>query len=218
MFPPAKDPKPAPDVHDDDLENDVQYTARTLPSPVASTRTTPVAGTPPPEGAETPKDTSTLRSDFQRKREERLRAQQAEQAATTGHSGWRAELGAYRQTLEDDVSPDTDLCEWWQDHAHLYPTVACMALDFIPAQASSVSAEFLFSGSSQTADDRRARLSAQIFEELQISKDQWKRNVVDYARQNQLQVGMHLPEMIEFEDLAAEEEREAELDKALGLQ
>lgn len=61
-------------------------------------------------------------------------------------------------------------------------------------------------------------MSAQIFEELQISKDQWKRNVVDYARANQMAVGLHLPEMIEFEDLAAEEEREAELDKALGLQ
>lgn len=61
-------------------------------------------------------------------------------------------------------------------------------------------------------------MSAQIFEELQISKDQWKRDVVDYARLNQMHVEYHLPEMTDFEDLAAEEEREADLDKVLGIQ
>lgn len=91
-----------------------------------------------------------------------------------------------------------------------------MAIDFIPAQASSISAKFLFSGSSRTADDQRARLSAQIFKELQISKDQWKQNVVDYAKLNQKHVEEHL-EMTSFYNLVAEDEREAKLDKHLGL-
>lgn len=130
VFPRSKDPKPAPDVHDDDLEDDEQYTIRTLPPTIDPTRNTPAAATPTPEGAATA-ETTTLRSDFQRKREERLRAQQADQAASVGHSGWRAELGAYRQTIEEEVSAETDLCEWWQDHAHTYPTVARIAIDFI---------------------------------------------------------------------------------------
>lgn len=91
--------------------------------------------------------------------------------------------------------------------------MARIALDYIPAQASSVSAEFLFSSSAQTADVRRTRLGSQLFEELQITKEQWKRNVVDFARLNEDTT--EEIDMTPFEDLLADDEREAALDKLL---
>lgn len=91
--------------------------------------------------------------------------------------------------------------------------MARIALDYIPAQASSVAAEFLFSSSSQTADVRRTRIGSQLFEELQITKEQWKRDVVDFARLNDESV--ETIDLTPYEDLLAEDVREALLDKYL---
>jgi hypothetical protein len=47
-----------------------------------------------------------------------------------------------------------------------------------------VPCERLFSASKQVATDRRARLGAQRFEELQIMKFAWRQNVIDVAAWN----------------------------------
>ena len=36
--------------------------------------------------------------------------------------GWQAELRHYEKDMPEDVSPDTDIIEWWQVHLLIYPT------------------------------------------------------------------------------------------------
>jgi hypothetical protein len=92
-----------------------------------------------------------------------------------------------------------------QDNAQLYPTLACIALDVLPFQASSVPCERLFSASKLTADTRRASLGAKRFEELQIMKFAW-RNIVDLAAWNSGQIEEvdldEYSEMLEADELA----------------
>jgi hAT family C-terminal dimerisation region len=60
-----------------------------------------------------------------------------------GQEGWSLEL---RRNLKDrpgDVMKDTDIIERWQDRAVLFPTLAQIALDILPCQASSVPCERL---------------------------------------------------------------------------
>jgi hypothetical protein len=60
-----------------------------------------------------------------------------------GREGWSLEL---RRNLKDrpgDVTKDTDIVERWQDRAVLFPTLARIALDILPCQASSVPCERL---------------------------------------------------------------------------
>ena len=71
-----------------------------------------------------------------------------------------------------------------QVHAKIYPTLAQIALDVLPAQASSVPCEWLFSGGKEIADDRRSRLGAARFEELQMLKFAWRDFQIDHAALN----------------------------------
>jgi hypothetical protein len=70
----------------------------------------------------------------------------------------------------------------------LYPTLASIALDVLPAQASSVPCERLFSGSKQIATDRRACLGPIVFEELVIMKSAWGPDLYDMAAWNAAQI------------------------------
>jgi hAT family C-terminal dimerisation region len=91
-----------------------------------------------------------------------------------------------------------------QDNAQLYPTLARIALDVLPCQASSVPYEWLFSTSKQTADTQRASLGAKRFEELQIMKFAWRNNIVDLAAWNSGQIEVDLDEyseMLEADEL-----------------
>jgi hypothetical protein len=58
----------------------------------------------------------------------------------------------------------------------------------LPAQASSVPCERLFSGSKQIATDRRASLGSKVFEELVIMKSAWGPDLYDMAAWNNSQV------------------------------
>jgi hypothetical protein len=62
--------------------------------------------------------------------------------------------------------------------------LGCIALDVLPTQASSVPCERLFSSGKLIADDHRARLGAEKFEQLQIMKFAWKNNITDLASWN----------------------------------
>jgi hypothetical protein len=63
-----------------------------------------------------------------------------------------------------------------------------MALDYLPCPASSVPCEHLFSTSKEIADDRRSRLGAKKFEELQIMKFAWRNNIPNLAAWNSVEV------------------------------
>jgi hypothetical protein len=64
-----------------------------------------------------------------------------------------------------------------QRHAKVYPTLAKIALDVLPVQASSVPCKQLFSAGKEIAVDRRAQLGAELFEQLQVLKCYWKKSV-----------------------------------------
>jgi hypothetical protein len=70
----------------------------------------------------------------------------------------------------------------------LFPTLARIALDVLPAQASSVPCERLFSGTKQIAIDRRASLGPIVFEEIVITKSGWGPDLYDLAAWNEAQV------------------------------
>lgn len=97
--------------------------------------------------------------------------------------GWSSELRRYLNDRPGDVTKDTDIVKWWQNHAALFPTLARIALDILPCQASSVPCERLFSASKQTADLRRSSLGAKRFEELQMMKFAWRGKILDNAEQ-----------------------------------
>ena len=136
-----------------------------------------------------------------------------------GGDGWRAEVRKYSKTLEAGVSTRTDVVKWWQvrcynvppsiarsfvnidiqDHAKEYPTLARMALDILPIQASSVPCERLFSSSEQVATERRSRLGSDRFEELLIMKSVWHGMISNWAAINS--EGIEQVDLVEYEEL-----------------
>lgn len=66
----------------------------------------------------------------------------------------------------------------------MYPTLSRIAVDVCAIPASSVPCERVFSGGAETATDRRARLGAEHFEQLQVLKFAWRNSVVDHATTN----------------------------------
>ena len=100
-----------------------------------------------------------------------------------------------------------------QNHAIEYPTLARIALDYLPSQASSVPCERLFSASKQTAVDRCACLHHDKFEQLQILKFAWRGDVSDLASLNdedEDEVDLSMFDTLHYQDIA-----EAELDDEL---
>jgi hypothetical protein len=70
----------------------------------------------------------------------------------------------------------------------LYPTLARIALDVLPAQASSVPCERLFSAGKEIATARRSHLGSERFEELQMMKFAWRDSILDMAAWNSAQM------------------------------
>ena len=60
-----------------------------------------------------------------------------------GREGGSLELRWNLKDRPGDVTKDTDIVEWWQNHAVLFPTLAQIALDILPCQALSVPCEHL---------------------------------------------------------------------------
>lgn len=73
-----------------------------------------------------------------------------------------------------------------QEHVNEYPTLASIALDVLPAQASSVASERIFSSAKLTASDLRSRIGVEKFEKLQLLKFSWKRDLIDMAAENKV--------------------------------
>ncbi|KIJ29769.1 hypothetical protein M422DRAFT_784217 [Sphaerobolus stellatus SS14] len=74
-----------------------------------------------------------------------------------------------------------DLIEWWQDHQKAYPRLFRMSMDYLPAQASSVPAERVFSSSAETDTRRRNHLSPYLMEQLQMLKFMLKKARLDFT-------------------------------------
>ncbi len=72
--------------------------------------------------------------------------------------------------------------------AAIYPTLAHIVLDVLPAQASSIPCERMFSGSKQIPVDRQASLGSVVFKELVIMKSGWGPDLYDMAAWNTSQV------------------------------
>ena len=87
--------------------------------------------------------------------------------------GWRSEMCQYLKDLTANVTKDTDIVKWWQvcvglcmyysimlnnhllqDNGATFPTLCCIALDFLPCQASSVACERLFLAGGEVATKR----------------------------------------------------------------
>ena len=81
--------------------------------------------------------------------------------------------------------PLTDM-PW--DHAQLFPMLAHIALDVLPAQASSVPCKWLFSGTKQIAIDHCASLGPIVFEEVVITKSAWGPDLYNMAAWNESQI------------------------------
>lgn len=73
-----------------------------------------------------------------------------------------------------------------QTNSKRYPTLARIALDVLPVQASSVACERLFSAAKHITTDNRSRLRTDVFEQLQLLKTSWRPHLVDIAKENQM--------------------------------
>ena len=97
---------------------------------------------------------------------------------------WSSELWHYLKEVPADVTRTMDIVKWWLDHAKVYPMLACIALDILPMQASSIPCEQVFSAAKLIATDRCAWLLPAIFEELQVLKFAWHDTLSDWAGLN----------------------------------
>lgn len=95
----------------------------------------------------------------------------------------------------------------------MFPTLAYIALNMLPLQASSVLCECLFSGSKQIAMDRWACLGPVIFEELVIMKSAWGPDLYDMAAWNKAQ--SEEINLFDFEELLIEDTEASIWDKEL---
>ncbi|KDN43889.1 hypothetical protein RSAG8_05882, partial [Rhizoctonia solani AG-8 WAC10335] len=67
---------------------------------------------------------------------------------------------------EDNVN----MVDFWKGYGELLPLIHRMVVDVLPAQASSVSSERVFSSSKLTCTRERNRISAELVEALQVLK------------------------------------------------
>ena len=137
----------------------------------------------------------------------------------------------YLKTIEWSVKKDTNIVEWWQvcslpfnsflfanlnglkDHAHVYPTLTCIVLNILPAQASLVPCEQLFSGTKQVATGRWASLGPVVFKEVTITKSTWGSGLYDMAAWNAAQ--MEEVGLLDYEQMLVDDVDLKEWDKAL---
>ncbi|KAG8911673.1 hypothetical protein FRC02_006471, partial [Tulasnella sp. 418] len=82
--------------------------------------------------------------------------------------------------------------KWWGMNQHRYPTMACMALDYLPIQGSAVPCERKFSSAGLTGTNWRNRLNSVTFEALQILKSAYKSGQISANNTEKPEVGGEL--------------------------
>ncbi|CAE6511697.1 unnamed protein product, partial [Rhizoctonia solani] len=78
--------------------------------------------------------------------------------------------GTTTWTAESEQIGSVKLVEYWKVHQYTYPLLYHIAMNILPAQASSVSSERVFSSSKKTCTSKCSRLSAESMEYLQVLK------------------------------------------------
>jgi len=88
-----------------------------------------------------------------------------------------------------------------QDNGHHFPTLHCIAINYLACPTSSIPCEWLFSAGGKIAMKRHSQLGVARFEELQVIKSVWKNNVADLATWNSNQVEEIHNKMGDYQDL-----------------
>ncbi|KZT36501.1 hATC-domain-containing protein, partial [Sistotremastrum suecicum HHB10207 ss-3] len=167
----------------------------------------PPSSPPPPSSDEMEVDLDKLDDDDYYDHQRRQEISRADKGGS-----WEQEYDDYVKDVARDVERDTDLVRWWSEHNIRYPTLSRIAIDVLPVQASSVACERLFSSAKHTATDQRSRLGTDKFEQLQMLKSSWKKNLVNVAEENaQLEEEILATEEL-FEGLNALDEEDNEWD------
>lgn len=100
-----------------------------------------------------------------------------------------------------------------QNHGHRYPTIARIAIDYIPAHGTAVPCERMFSSSGKTSTYLRSQLGTKKFEEIQMMKNYWRTDKTDFARLNQ--ESMSIVEMAPYTALLEQDKLDGKLE-AIG--
>ena len=147
--------------------------------------------------------------------------------------GWASELCRYTSTMQQDVTKNTDLVEWWQVRncleiflvTHHHYLEQCNLISYTctdhprcpPSQASSVPCKQMFSGSKQIAIDCWACLGSTVFEELVIMGLAWRPKLYDMAAWSAFQVeevdtSLDFEEMLENDDACLAWEKDLDME------
>jgi hypothetical protein len=73
-----------------------------------------------------------------------------------------------------------------QAHEHTFPTIFCIAMNYLPIQASAVPCEQVFSSSTETNTKKRNRIWPELMEAIQVLKFSLKKSRVDFTAHLQL--------------------------------
>ncbi|KIJ52825.1 hypothetical protein M422DRAFT_242757 [Sphaerobolus stellatus SS14] len=103
-----------------------------------------------------------------------------EQTRANSIPNLQAEFSSYCYSA-NPPSLGVNLVDWWQNHEEAYPRLFRMAMDYLPAQGSSVLAEWVFSSSAETDTRRRNRLSPHLMEQLQMLKFMLRKARLDFT-------------------------------------
>jgi hypothetical protein len=95
-----------------------------------------------------------------------------------------------------------------------YPTLRCIALNYLACQALSVPCEHLFLAGGDIATKRQARLGATRFEELQMMKFAWRKDIDDIAALNSSQIEDIEDEIMQYKDMLVADQEFDHWDKS----
>jgi hAT family C-terminal dimerisation region len=73
-----------------------------------------------------------------------------------------------------------------QAHEHTFPTIFCIAMDYLPIQASAVLCEQVFSSSAETDTKKRNKIRPELMEAIQVLKFALKKSRLDFTAHLQL--------------------------------
>ncbi|KAG9087458.1 hypothetical protein FRC06_002532 [Ceratobasidium sp. 370] len=96
-----------------------------------------------------------------------------------------------------------ELTEYWKVHQYTYPLLFRIAMDVLPAQASSVSSERVFSSSKLTCTSAHNQITPENMEYLQVLKHalaRRRREVPEGSASQDLDFVSHLYENLVLED------------------
>ncbi|OJT05329.1 hypothetical protein TRAPUB_3770 [Trametes pubescens] len=140
--------------------------------PSLSAGTSPTPNTPPPAPTPTAVDQASASLELSKYEGEGLYGAPSEDDLELEAAGTLADA-------DDDV--ELDLVEYWQDRERQYPLLFRVAMDILPAQASAVPCEEVFSSSKETITERRTNMSPELLSELQILKYAYKQDRLSFT-------------------------------------